>query len=279
MNIFKKLAFSGLAAFALLASSHAYAGYVAPEAGYSGAQVAANFRSIAGAVGVAGDDTSSSFTLPFAFTFYGHTYAEGSEGWISANGLLGFDMGNRDDDDAYCCHATYHQFSPTNTVVAGWFDLLGTIYTHTGGVAGQRELVFTWVSNEYDADAVDGIGAANRFQAILHETSNNIEFQYAELNALVHFASAGGIRGDDSTEGMNYVDFGSDVRLADVGLLITYQAPTADIPEPGSLVLLGLGLAGIALARRTSKRATWRTGLLTAGGRAGPGRTPRGAGG
>jgi hypothetical protein len=252
MKNLKKLMFYAMAGAALLMASSAQAGYIGTDAGYSGSQIGANFRSVSAAANVfVGDDDYTTFTLPFAFTFYGQNYAAGSVGWVSINGLLGFDQGNAGD---YCCNATFSNWAPTNIIYAGWFDLYGSVSTQTNGAAGNRELVFTWDGNEYDPD---GDGAVNRFQAILHETSNEIEFQYDQLNDLLHYTSVGGIRGDESTNGLDFIDFSQDVRLSNVGLLITHtDAPAGDVPEPGSVALLGLGLIGLALSRRASKRAS-----------------------
>ena len=264
MNSMKKLVWSAMAALALSMTSNAYAGYISAD-GYVGATATYNFRSTAGLVGVELDDKNLTFTLPFAFTFFGKQFTSGSNGWISGNGLLGLDIHNMDEPDkddpdderdAYCCNATYHQFSPTQTVVAGWFDMFGIVYTQTKGTAGNQEFIVTWESNEYDRNAPPPfLGAANRFQAILHEGSNSIEFQYAELNSLLHFASVGGIKGGELTKGMNYRDFESGVTLAELGLLITYQPLTAETPEPGTVLLSGSAFAAIALARRRSRRA------------------------
>jgi hypothetical protein len=237
----------GVAGFALLMAPHSHAAYTTSEAGYHGSQINANFRAISStAAAFVGDDDYTWFALPFAFEFYGHAYAADSRGWISSNGLLGFDMANAGD---YCCNGTLSFASPTNTVVAGWLDMFGTVYTQTDGTPGNRELVITWDANEYDESSAANAGGRNRFQVILREGSNDIEFQYDQLNSLVHYTSVGGIKGEAQTEGLNFVDFTQNVNLDNVGLLISSE----QVPEPGSGALLGLGLAGLALVR--AKRA------------------------
>jgi hypothetical protein len=251
MTRLKQLLIHGLSGLALAASPAVHAGYIGSEAGYHGTVIAPNLRATAGADPVAdGDDISSQLALPFAFTFYGQAYAAGHNVWISTNGV-------------YCCDAvpigtnapigSPPHSSPTNSVQAGWFDLTGRVTTITHGTVGSRELVLNWSALEMTEND-DDTGAPNLFQVILHEGSNNIEFQIAYLQSDLHVATVGGIRGGSSSAGLDYIDAASGVRLNDKGLLITAGAQDVVIPEPGSLALLGLGLMGAALARRRAQR-------------------------
>jgi hypothetical protein len=247
MTRLKQLLIHGLSGLALAASPAVHAGYIGSEAGYHGAVVGADLRDTTGAEVVAdGDDISSQLALPFAFTFYGQAYAAGHNVWISTNGLFGFDLGNQ---DVYCCEAAPIGGSPTNSVQAGWFDLDGRVTAITYGAAGSQQLVLNWSAREVP-ESDDDVGAPNLFQVILHEGSNNIEFQIAYLQSDLHHATVGAIRGGSSSAGLGYIDAASGVSLDNTGLLITAGAQDAVIPEPGSLALLGLGLVGAALARR-----------------------------
>lgn len=247
MTRLKQLTLAAMAGLALFASN-AQAGYSRSEAGYGGYQVAYNFRDTSGAtVLVTDDDALAIFALPFAFTFYGQEYAAGSQGWVSTNGLLGFGL---NVDNAHCCSGLPSNRSPAHSVQAGWFDLVGSISSQTTGAIGNREFVFTWSGREFG-----GAAGGNQFQAILREAGDDVEFQFARLNAMHHTASVGGIRGDDTTAGINFIDSASGVSLANLGLLVSTRAPGAEVPEPGAVALLGLGLAGFALSRRKSKRA------------------------
>jgi hypothetical protein len=251
MTRLKQLLIQGFSALTLAASPAVHAGYISSEAGYHGALAAFHLRDTTDATVVAdGDEISSQLVLPFAFTFYGQTYAAGQTAWISTNGLFGFDL---DNQGAYCCDAVPIGGSPTNSVQAGWFDLDGTVTASTHGAPGSQELVLNWSAREA-TESGDGSGAPNLFQVILHEGSNNIEFQIAYLQSDFQIATVGGIRGGSSSAGLDYIDAANGVSLNDTGLLITAGAQDAVIPEPGSLALLGLGLLAAALARSRAQR-------------------------
>jgi hypothetical protein len=262
MKSLEKLMLAAIAGFTLLMASHAQAGYIKPDLGYSGSSIAANFRQLGGAATQdQGDDTHFSFVLPFDFNFYGRSYDKGYAGWISSNGLLGFDPLDDSDtkqSEGYCCDAARISGAPLNTIHAGWFDMYGNVRTQTDGVLGNREFVITWDSNEYDPTSDSGIGALNLFQAILHEGSNDIEFQYSELNNQHHYATVGGIRGGELSEGLSFIDFSQDVQLTGVGLSIHFNpddvAVPGGVPEPGAVVLSGLALGALLLSRRGARR-------------------------
>lgn len=248
MSRLKQFTLSVMAGLGLFMASHAHAGYTRSEAGYRGYQVAYNLRDTSAATVLANDDDALAiFALPFAFTFYGQEYAAGSQGWVSTNGLLGFSL---DKLDTHCCGALPGNRSPAHSVQAGWFDMVGSISSQTSGAIGNREFVFTWAGGEFG-----GAAGGNLFQAILREAGDDIEFQYTRLSSLNQNANVGGIRGDATTEGINFIDSTFGVSLGSLGLLVSTRAPGADVPEPGSVALLGLGLAGFALARRKSARA------------------------
>jgi hypothetical protein len=126
------------------------------------------------------DDGAAPLTLPFAFQYYGQSYTAVC---VSANGALYF------VPDATQC-GSVNDFANTDLtttvpendrpgIFPFWSDLsfqlqgAGSVFYQVVGSAGSRRLVVQW-KNAYPPGSPSPV----TFQAILHETTNRILFQY-----------------------------------------------------------------------------------------------------
>jgi len=149
------------------------------------------------------NDYYHAIRLPFAFSFYTHTYTEVA---VSSYGQIFFTDDYPDTD-------FYHRALPslvngTNQFIVPFWSSLdylsanpSQVFYQLQGQAPRRRLVIQW-------DKVQRDGSAITFQAILLEGSNNILFQYQSLN---------GVKADNATVGLQ----GS----AEVGLQYAYNEP------------------------------------------------------
>jgi hypothetical protein len=216
-----------VATFALsmgMSSAHA--------APYTASNIANNVRDMGGVVALtSGDDKSVAVTLPFAFNFYGTDYRTA---YISTNGFLSFTI-----SDAACCNGQSFPGARIGAAVApAWTDWVAAVSSKTTGAVGTQEYVVSWTGAEFG----NGANPAN-FQAILHEGSNNIEFQYGKTFASGHVLGSG----IQSANGAGAVGLNlSTSNFSGRGVLIS-AVPEADTY---AMLLAGLGLIGVVGRRR-----------------------------
>ncbi len=120
------------------------------------------------------DGVTNGQTIPFAFSFYGNPY---SELYVGANGLLGFGSAGLDE---YQNTDIPSSTLPNAAIYPYWDDLNpsvgGAVHVGTVGVAPNRRMVISWlgVKPYYSSYPLD-------FQVLLCETTNDIIFQYQEV--------------------------------------------------------------------------------------------------
>ena len=258
---FDKMKQAALAATLAVAAWAPTAGatpFPGPDAfGYSGASIAFNLRdasagTLAFGAATVDDAVTGAIGIGFGFSFYGVTY---TDAYIGSNGFITFSAGQSQG----CCNGgpLPGTTDPSN-MVAGWFtDLVsnntaggsfgvpGEIRYMTVGSVGSREFIVEWINNPYFRT-----GTTNTFEVILHEGTNDIELQYDHTTSDFHTRSVG-IENLGGTIGLQRL-FDSTSLLNAEGICISTGSTTcpANVPEPGSMALLGLGLLGFGWSRR-----------------------------
>ncbi len=195
-----------------------------------------------------GDDSSVQVTLGFTFDFQGVNY---NDVWVNGNGNLTFGGGDTDFSES-----TAEFLSQEPRIAGAWDDLRppsgGTVQYE--GDASSMLIEFIEIP-EYFANG------SNTFSFELFSTGA-IELVFGEmsmLDGLVGISPGGGLLPDPGevdfsagpyvygNTGVIYEQFSaSDFDLS--GLTLRFEPQS--VPEPGTLALLGLGLAGMGFARR-----------------------------
>jgi hypothetical protein len=167
------------------------------------------------------DDCTTDIVMPFNFTFFGNTYTDIN---ICSNGNLQFGTtpaANFINDNPPTAAA------PNNAIYPCWDDLYtttGGIYYQTDGASPNRTFTIAWINRTQYLT-----GPPETFEAILYETSNNIEFRYGTMPA--DAGGEGGPGGSDYTIGVENADgtvaytiLGADIGTGNTARMLTRTA-------------------------------------------------------
>jgi len=205
--------------------------YVVCESTYTSITVSYSFEDIS-ATGTnlnLADDSYSRFSIPFTFTFYCDDYSTvcvGSNGTIYfEDNYLGLANTPIPDTNGY----------GVNTFIAPFWDDLnpsagGAVYYEVRGTAPNRMLIVQW----HQVSRFGTVGAGT-FQAILYEGSNDILFQYQDVN----FGDILFDNGNSATVGLqrdtsNGYQYSYNTASLSDGLALRFELPSDDPPPPPS---------------------------------------------
>lgn len=139
-----------------------------------------------------GDDQTALVNLGFSFNFYGNNY---TSAFVSSNGFLSFTNNNQG-----CCNGYALPGPINNSIFVGWTDLIrittgSNQFYQTIGDPGSYKFILGY----YNVSEFYNSATQNSLEMILHQTSNDIEFQYGEMDIRNHYLTAG-IQGPAGTQ-------------------------------------------------------------------------------
>jgi PKD repeat protein/subtilisin family serine protease len=177
-------------------------------------------------IGNHGDDTVTSISLPFGFTFYSQTFSNAT---LSSNGNLQFLSSSTAFNNSCLPNGNFNY-----AILPLWDDLRtdgsgGGIFTSISGSAPNRIFNIEWRSTYYSG------GAAANFEVRLYESQPRVELIYGNLNGTGSTATVG-IQKDT---GSVTAQFGCNAGVLAPGLQLTFQPNCTDGGGQCAMTLAG----------------------------------------
>jgi hypothetical protein len=192
------------------------------------------------------DDAAALVDLPFPLTFFKKTYAPGSKIAVATNGWMSLDAATNPEYENAPLPASTVQHpgggtgSIPSALIAPFFDDLflkpdSSIIVQTLDSAPNRRFVVEWWNAGILDEQSNDVGAALIFEAILYETSNDIQFIYKTASGPRSDASSATVGMQDSTR-TQAVLTGYNQSVVSAGQSFTYHfmngayGPPATVP-------------------------------------------------
>jgi hypothetical protein len=168
------------------------------------------------------DGIATNISIGFDFEFYGNIFDKVN---ISNNGFLTFGGTN-----SMCCDGMQlPAWGMDNSIIGLWTDLISTNninpYYKSYAIDGDRVFTVGW----YGTLEFYNTSAPNTFEITLYEGSNNILFNYADVNVFNHTLTAG-IQGTNG-QYEQIINGNNANQLDNTAYLFTYVPPEPPPPE------------------------------------------------